>query len=282
MASGAINPDEGNRAYHMRRDTDDFKTPVINIYDIDYAVLYHLRNNIAPTIQENGSQIPVQVMFAGGETWSQIQRHGYLRDKSRKVMTPVMVLRRTGIRQDDRFIKLDITGVNQMTANTYIGKRQKNIKNDWIHKTQNTMPSYEMYMTTLPEFVKVSYDLYIWTELTPHLNYIIEELIPEHKMPWGDSMQFLTYVNEFSFETINSAGDDRVVSATTTLEVDGKLMPEYSLRNSTVQKALSIKRVDFINESSQWELYPDHEPRFPPQTERQIGTRDNNPLSRNL
>lgn len=267
-----------NRAYDIRRDTDNYTTPVVNIYDIDYAILYHLKNNLAFTIQENDQQIPVQVMFANGETWSQIQRHGYLRDKSRKIMTPVIAIKRTAIATDDRFLKLDIPGVNDGTANVYLGKRQRNVKNDWINKTYETFPSFESYVVTLPEFVRVSYDLYIWTELTSHMNYIIEELIPEHRMPWGDTMTFEVEVGDMSFDTSNVSGEDRLVSSQMPLEVRGFIMPEYSVRESTVRKAHSIKRVDFINEMSQYELYPDHPPHLPQETRDRIDERRNDPL----
>ena len=267
-----------NRAYDIRRDTDTFTTPVVNIYDIDYAILYHLKNNMAFTIQENGEQVPVQVMFANGETWSQIQRHGYLRDKSRKIMTPVIALKRTAIANDDRFVKLDIPGVNAGTANVYLGKRQKNIKNDWINKTYETYPSFESFVVTLPEYIRVTYDLFIWTELTTHMNYIIEELIPEHKMMWGDAMTFEVEVGDMSFDTTNASGEDRLVTAQMSLDVRGFIMPEYSMRESTVRKAHSIKRVYFINEMSQYELYPDHPPHLPQETRDRIDERRNDPL----
>lgn len=257
--------DSTNRAFDIRRDQDTFTTPVINIYDIDYAILYHLKNNLAFTIEENNQQIPVQVMFANGETWSQIQKHGYLRDKSRKVMTPVIAIRRTSIANDERFVKLDVPGINKTTANMYYGKRQLSNQNDWVHKTNRR--SYEYFITTLPEYIRVSYDLYIWTELTTHLNYIVEELIPEHRMPWGDTMTFVTKISDIQFETINTIEEDRIVNAQMTLDVDGMIMPEYSSKLSTVRKAYTTKKVNFINEIEQYEIYPDHPPVFPPSTD---------------
>jgi len=252
--------DPRNRAYDLRRDDDQFVTPTISIYDIDYAILHHLKNNLALQVEENGEMVTVPVFFSNGETWSQIQRHGYLRDKSRKVMAPVMTIRRTSMAEDDRFTKLDVPGINSHTAKVFYSRKQNNNQRDWIHKTNNSKKSYTTYVTTLADFVKVTYELYIQTELTSQLNYIVEQLIPEHRMPWGDSLKFTTALSDTSFETTNPAGSDRIVSAQLSLEVYGRILSEYSLNESVVKKAHSVKRVDFTNESEQNEFYVDQLP----------------------
>lgn len=267
FVNSQIRTDNGsrNRAYDTRRDNDTFKTPSITIYDIDYAILYHLKNKMSLTVNENGNEIPIPVMFANGETWAQVQRHGYLRDKMRKTMTPVILIKRSSIVDDDRVPKLDISN-NGTPANSHIYFTNIQVENqsDWINKTSDLnrdKRTHTYYLSTIPEHVRVSYDIMIWTELTTQLNSIVQEIITQNRLPWGDSMQFVTSVNEFSFETINQAGEDRIVRATTTLEAAGILQAEYELNQSTVTKAQTIKRVNFRNEIEQYELYPDFLPR---------------------
>ena len=51
-----------NRSNDTRRDNDSFKTPSITLYDIDYAILYFLKEKINFQIEENGRMINVPVI----------------------------------------------------------------------------------------------------------------------------------------------------------------------------------------------------------------------------
>lgn len=244
-----------NRAYDTRRDNDTFITPSINLYDIDYAILYHLKNNIAFEVEENGKMIPVPVMFAGGETWSQIQRHGYLRDKTRKILTPIITIRRSSMLEDDRFSMLEIPGRLGANRLVVIPDRQNHDIYDHLNGRYQTKDTKQYFLTVIPEYVRITYDLFIWTELTVQMNSIIEKLLPQNKLLWGDSFKFLTGVTDFTFETINDTGQDRLVRSQITLIVDGRLREEYRLKRSNLEKAYSTKRVDFMNEVEEPELY---------------------------
>ncbi len=257
-----INNQTRNRAYDTRRDTDSFKTPSITLYDIDYAILYFLKEKMNIQIEENDRVINVPVIYAGGETWSQIQRHGYLRDKTRKIQTPIIVLRRANILEDDRFPQLDVRGSN--SGNTIIVKSstQNTDPYDRYQETYNSKKNVEYYATVVPTLVKVTYDLFIWTELQTQLNSIVQKLIPQNRLVWGDTYQFTTRVGDVTFDTLNDTGNDRIIRASLQLEVDGRLQEEYELYESDVIKAHSIKRFVFENEVEQPEIYPDHKPKI--------------------
>ncbi len=251
-----------NRAYDTRRDTDSFKTPSITLYDIDYAILYFLKERINFQIEENGRMISVPVIYAGGETWSQIQRHGYLRDKTRKILTPIIVLRRANLIEDDRFPQLDIRGTNGANSLIIRPNRQITDRYDRYQETDNSKKNFEFYATVLPTMIKVTYEVYIWTELQTQLNSIVEKMIPQNRLIWGDSYQFTTKVGDVTFDTMNDTGNDRIIRASLQLEVDGRLQEEYELFQSDVVKAHSIKRFVFENEVEQTEIYPDHKPKI--------------------
>lgn len=262
-----------NRAYDTRRDTDTFTTPSINIYDIDYAILYHLNSNIDVSIEENGKMIKVPVIFANGETWTQIQKHGYLRDKSRKIMTPVIALKRNAMEPDDRVPKLKTTQRNSANQIIYFPDTQTNNQNDWIHKTQNTKKSKTYFLSVIPEFVRVSYELFIWTDLVIQMNAIIEQILPENRLVWGSAMKFETEISDYSFDTLNDTGTDRVVQCTMPLLVRGGLQAEYESKKSTIQKAHSIKRVVFTDEQSNEEFYVDEKPKIIRPAESRLPTK---------
>lgn len=247
-----------NRAHATRRDNDTFTTPSINLYDIDYAILYHLKNNANFEVEENGKLVTVPVMFAAGEMWTQIQRNGYMRDKSRKLMTPVIALKRDSIANDERFTFLKVQSPNlgnRLLIRPITPDRQIHDPYDWINKTEFTKRNKQYFVSVIPEFIRVSYTLYIWTQLTVQMNSIVEKLITLDMDMWGDSFKFVTNVGDMTFETVSDTGEDRLIRTECILTVDGQLLPEYVLRESTIRKAYSLKRVDFVNEVEQPELY---------------------------
>jgi len=97
-----------NRANQVRRDTDTIKTPSCTIYDVDYAIISYIRDIIQPRVEEDGSIITVPIQYASGEKWSQIQKHGYMRDVKGKLMAPIITLRRNSIAERDVLKKLDV------------------------------------------------------------------------------------------------------------------------------------------------------------------------------
>lgn len=249
-----------NRAEDIRRDNDTFVVPSITIYDIDYAIYYFLKERIQPQIVQNDQVLNVPVIFANGEKWAQIQRQGYLRDTDKKIMVPLISIKRTNMVEDDRFAKLRISKYKD-SANSLIfyPVAQKNNLHDIPR--ENTNKSYEMYVTAIPTNIRVSYELVIWAETVEHLNKIVESIVPNDNVPWGDVFQFVTKIQDYSFDVTNNIGEDRAAKCTIPLLVDGMLQNEFDLKESNVQKAYTIKRVVFQNELEQENIIVDYEPK---------------------
>lgn len=246
---------EPNRAYDVRRDNDTFKTPSITIYDVDFAILHYLKNEIDPKVEQAGVMIDVPVIYASSEIWSQIQGNGYMRDKQGKLLAPYMVLRRTSMSEDDRFRKLDVNST-PAGSEIVIRPKQRNFENirDKHPELQNSKFTDEFFISVIPEFYKVEYELYIFTYLTEQLNSIVEAIIPVSNFIWGDSYKFRTLVGDFSFDTINPTNTERIVQATVNLTVDARLQAEYELKKSTIRKAYGIKRLVIRNERSSFDF----------------------------
>lgn len=240
--SRSQNNTEKNRAYDTRRDNDTFVVPSITIYDIDFAILYFLKNKIAPQIEENGSLVNVPVIFANGEKWVQIQRQGFLRDSNKKIMAPLISIRRVSMAEDDRFSKLRISN-NTDGANSLIiyPAVQKNNQND-IPRSNNQQ-SYEYYVSAIPTNVRVNYELILWADKVHQLNSIVESIVPNDNVPWGDVFQFVTKIQDYSFDITNNIGEDRIARCTIPIQVDGFLQPEFNLKQSSIVKAHTIKGV---------------------------------------
>lgn len=250
-----------NRALDTRRDNDEFTTPSITLYDIDYAILSYLNEKIQITVIEQGNTIKVPVLIADGERWAQIRRFGYLRDKDSQTITPVILLKRNEVGNDDRVPKLDIPFMNRATSLIYYPAQQHNNQRDFIDQLYNTKKSQEYYISVIPQHVKVTYELLIWTTLSKQMNAVVQQLSPHNRLPWGDVFKFTTTIGPFAFDTVNGSGADRLVKCTTTLDVDGMLQDEFVMRESTVQKAFTTKRVVFKNEREQHDITADYMPK---------------------
>ena len=237
------------RADDIRRDTDTVKTPKCTIYDIDYAIMWYIRNVIRPQIIENDNTLDVPLSYANGEKWSQIQKHGYMRDVTGKLMTPLMTLRRSTIIERDTLKKLDVNlnpgGNAQLLKNKYTLVN----KYDRFSLLQNSKPTEEFFVTAVPEFIDVSYELFIWTEYVEQLNSIIEQIMPTGGFAWGETWKFSTFIQDYTFETMNDIGQDRLVRATLPLLTKGTLLMQDELRQETMKKAYSVKRISFNGET---------------------------------
>lgn len=245
-----------NRAYETRRDTDTFKTPSITIYDVDYAIMYFLRNEIDLQVDQNEVMIDVPVVYASAEIWSQIQGRGYMRDKQGKILAPYGVIRRLSMSEDDRFKKLDVN-IAPTESNIIIKpKIQRNFENirDRHNELQNSNFSDEFFISVVPEFYIVEYELILYTHLVEQMNSLVQSIIPTSNFVWGDSWKFRTRVGDISFDTINPTDSERLVQATLPLTVDARFQEEFELRKSTIQKAHSVKRVVFRTDKSAFDI----------------------------
>ena len=244
-----------NRAYEVRRDNDTFRTPSITIYDVDYAIMYYLKNVIDLQVEQNEYMVDVPIVYASAEIWSQIQGRGYLRDKQGKLLAPYGVIRRISMSEDDRFKKVDVNKAPD-GSNLIIRPKERNFENirDQHKKTQNSDFSEEYYVSVMPEFYKVEYELMFFSYYIEQMNKIVQDIIPTSNFVWGDAYKFRTMVGDISFDNINPSNSERLVTATLPLSVDARLQSEFELRKSTIQKAYSVKRVVFRTEHSSFDI----------------------------
>jgi len=239
---------EVNRANQIRRDNDIIKTPKCTIEDVDFAILSYLQDVIKPQIMENNNIIDVPIMFANGEKWAQVQSKGYMRDRKGKIMTPVISVRKNSITERDTLKKLDVNQNPAGNAQILQNKHTTVNRYDRFSVQQGAKPLKEFYISAIPEYIDVAYELLLWTEYTEQMNSLIEQIMPTGGFAWGTTWKFPTAISDYTFETLNASGEDRIVRATLPLLTKATLLMPDELRRSTIEKRYSIKRVTFGNE----------------------------------
>lgn len=238
------NSGEINRAFEVRRDSDSFTVPSITPYDVDFAVLYQLNQEIIPQIMENGELISVPISFAFGDTPSQIQRYGYVVDKHEKAITPLISLQRTGYSKNNEN-PLANTPVNIFEGPIIRPKVQHNSQHDRVDETILSGDSVEFYIINNPKYRVLTYNVNIWTSDMMQMNKIISAIDMFDNTMWGDAFKFRTKIGDFNFDTKNTLNERRIVRATTSLEVRAALTEEYIGKSENLRKSFSLKRVDF-------------------------------------
>ena len=249
-----------NRAEQIRRDDDIVKTPTVTIYDCDNAILSYLQDEVKPKLIENSQTIDVPVLFASGEKWVQVQKRGFMRDEKGKLMTPLISIRRSAVTERDTLKSL---GVNQNPSGmglVHYNKFTKVNKYDKFNVLQGTRPTRELFISPIPEYVDISYELMLWTQYTEQMNSLVEQLVPLSGFAWGTTWKFISFLQDVSFETINSTGEDRLIRATIPLTTKGILLAESELRKSNIQKQFAVKKITFANETETFSVDLENEP----------------------
>jgi hypothetical protein len=213
----------------------------IALYDVDYAVKWQLENVIQPTVTEQNAIIQVPVLFASGEKWAAIQKHGYLRDNQAKILTPLIMIRRSSIskREDIQDLKVLETADARIT---FERKYTKQNKYDRFSLSQNT-PVKEYYSVDVPKYVQVEYELLCWTNNTSQLNEIVEQLIWFDGKAFGNTYKFITHIDPPTFETMNNTGEDRLVRATMSMRTKAYILNTHGPNAPSIYKLNPVNRL---------------------------------------
>ena len=238
-----------NRSAQTRRDDDIIRTPKRTIYDIDYAIKWFIENEIQPQITDKDQTIPVPVIFASGEKWDNVRRLGYLRDEKGMLQSPIIVLKRNTVTERDSVKGFDANRPQEQNLRVYKSKyNEKNRYEDEMFPVplNQPKPSDKVYLVDIPKYVTVEYEMLMWCDFSTQMNDLVDQIFPYSRFAWGNEQnRYTTTIGAFSFETVNTVGEDRLIRTTVPLTVLGTLLSGQEARRSTIQKMFSPKKVVF-------------------------------------
>ena len=240
-----------NRGYLYSRSGENIKNPEVTLIDIDSSILFYFENVIQPSIEENGENIKVPIMYASPERWSAIKNKGFLRDKKRQVITPVIVYRRTSVTKDDTVPQDKLDANNPHMFYTFEKKFSQINKYDNFSQQIGLLPQREYYNVMMPDYVSVSYDFIIWTSYIEQMNKIVEKVVYSDGAYWGDpeKMKFRSSIESFEDAT-EISDNERLVRTNFSVTLRGYLLPKGNFdHRSTTQKFLTPKKVIFGTET---------------------------------
>jgi len=231
------------RAEQVRRDKDDVKDIGIGLEDIDEAFKFFLTDIIKPYIIEGGERIKVPVLYANADKWVSIQKNGYLRDEKNRLMLPLIVFRRNSIEERADLKRLEVKKFDNDARYTFSTQYNKYNSYSKFSKLNNVKPAKEFYTVTIPDYVRIPYDVIIWTQYNDQVNKIIEQIIFHEGSAYGAKYKFTIKSDDFSFESVNETGQDKMVKCTATLHANAYIVPENVGFISNMKKSFSAQKI---------------------------------------
>ena len=235
-----------NRALQHKRE-DTIQDVSVSLMDMDSAIMFYFEKVIKPSVLDNGENIKVPLMYASPERWKSIQRDGFMKDKKRQIITPVIAYRRTSIEKDE-MVPQDKLDANDPHLFYTFEKKFSDVNRYDNFSTQiGLLPQREYYNVAFPDYVTLSYDFIVWTTYIEQMNKIVERIIYSDGAYWGDpdKLRFRSNIDNFTDAT-EVADVERLVRTTFSVTLRGYLLPESNFdHRSTTQKFLTPKKVIF-------------------------------------
>lgn len=245
---------EFNRAYETAFEPTADKKYSIGLEDIDQSIMYHFTNVLKLTVFQNNSTVLVPIIYGSPEKWKSIQKDGYYRDNVSRIMSPLLVFKRSSVVQN-RTLGNKIDG--NVARNVQLYEKPFSRRNiyDNFNVLQNQKPQKEYTVVVTPDYVTVNYTCIMWTNFVEQMNKLIEAVNFASNSYWGDpdSFQFLAKTETFTDAQVYEQGEDRIVRTEFDLTVNGYLIPD-SLNAYIAElsgKTYSICKIVFSTEQVQ-------------------------------
>tara|TARA_B100001758_G_C18228671_1_gene514179 strand:+ start:86 stop:862 length:777 start_codon:yes stop_codon:yes gene_type:complete len=237
-----------NRGYqYSRSKKDKVKNITVTLKDIDSAVIYYLENVIRPSVEDNGENVKVPIVYGSMERWKSIKRDGFLRDKKGKTITPLIMFKRNTIDVNKNMPIDKLDANNPHMFYTFEKKFSKNNIYDRLDAQIGVISQRQYYNVSMPDYVTLNYSFTIWTSYIKQMNGIIEKLNYSDGAYWGDpeKMRFRSIID--SFDDATEIGDtERLVRTNFNLTIMGYLLSEKDNDNKpTTNKFLTPQKVTF-------------------------------------
>ena len=228
---------------------DDVKNLSVGIMDMDSAIMYYFNEVIKPSVEINDENVKVPCIYASPERWTQVSKQGFLRDKKRQIIVPLIVFKRTGMsRNDDMPIdKLDAN--NPIINYSFQKKYSQQNRFDKFSVLKNIEPNREYYNVAMPDYMTITYEFIVWTSYIEQMNSIVEKINFSDGAYWGEpgKMKFRTKIDSFSDSS--QIEGERLIKTTFSMTLNGYILPETFNNYTTTQKYLTPKKL-IIREST--------------------------------
>ena len=254
---------------------EDFDLPSCGIEDVDRALFKLFHEELPMYYEQDGEQVRVPCIFAGGERAMILRRKQPLRDRQGALVLPLISILRSGIDQSAEKAIGPGTGTitlrKRLAPEDRIFKRQSNAENltnqdnvaDSRYKGANTSLDlgtrnvYEVIAMPNPRFFTATYDVTFWAQYLSQMNNLIEALITSYNNQTARTFKIETDKGYWFVATVDSSlsdsnnfdgyqDDERLIKTSVSITVTGYIInPKYPGAPSPFRRYISAPKVQF-------------------------------------
>jgi len=243
----------GNRSKSFTPGKDLTKNYSITLKDVDTAILTHVKNVMKPIIREANETIKIPVMYGNEERWNSARKRGFVRDKQGAFILPLIMLKRTSLERNTE-LPLNFEHDVKREHIEVIRNNQWSKKNryDRFSVLTGVKPQEERIVTTMPNFVNITYEFVLWTNFIEQMNILVESFTEQNYTYWGNSEEykFLCTIDSITDASEMDVSGERFIKSTFNVLTKSYLLPEdtnsvVTNKISNLQKKLTTSKVVF-------------------------------------
>lgn len=244
---------ENNRALQISAKDDNVRDYKIGIQDFDEAIMYYFNNVIKPSVIQNNTKLNVPVIIGNPENWKAVQTDGYYRDKSGKLMAPLIMIKKRSMTQNRGLgNKLD----GNVARNLQLFQKKYSKRNVYSNfaALNNRTAETEYIASITPDYVTVEYDCIVWTYFVEQMNGLIESINFASRTYWGDptKFQFYSSIETFDESLTYDVGEDRAVKNSFAITLNGYIIPDSVNKDlAAMSRVYGVSQVVFGLETDQ-------------------------------
>ena len=235
----------GNKSQKIIPGVDLSKQYSITLKDIDTSIMGYVKDVISPTVQEANETIKVSVMYGNEERWKAVRKRGVLRDKNGSLILPLIVLKRVSVEKSDMIPGYEHDIRRKYTEVVRGNSWSKHNRYSRFSVQTGNQPVYKNVVTTIPNYVNISYEFVLWTNFIEQMNPLVETFMEHNNIYWGnnDNYKFCSYLDSVSDASEMNQDGERFIKSTFNVTTKAYLLPEETNSVVTGKMSQAQKRI---------------------------------------
>ena len=242
-----------NAAVSYSPGSDFTKNYAVTLKDIDTSIMGFVKEIIRPTIKENNEVFKVPILYANQERWVSARKQGVLRDKNGALILPLIMMKRTEVAKSMELPVGMEHDLKREDNNYVVGTTwSKTNRYDRFAVQQGKKPITEFLVTTVPNYVNITYEFMLWSNFIEQMNTLTENFMEFNNQYWGtgEEKKFYSLVESIADNTEMDQAGQRFIKSSFSVTTKAYLLPEdynsiVTNKISTLQKNRSVGSISF-------------------------------------
>jgi len=180
------------------------------------------------------------VIYGNEERWKSVRKRGVMRDKNNALLLPLIMLKRTTVERNTELLQGMEHDVKRQYAEVLrTSTWSKKNRYDRFAVQTGKQPVKQNVLTTMPNFVNVTYEFILWTNFIEQMNPLIESFVEQNYTYWGDTIdyKFLSTIDSIADASEMTVDTERIIKSSFSVITKAYLLPEET--NSVVTNKIS-------------------------------------------